>query len=45
MSAEAAGGLDSGRRGHRVGHQNKPIRSSDCERAGDARSHGTQVCR
>jgi len=38
----SAKGLDSGRRGHRVGHQNKPIRSSGCERSGDAE---TQVCR
>jgi len=35
-------GLDSGRCAHRVGPQNKPIRSSGCERSGDA---GTQVCR
>jgi len=32
----SAKGLDSGRRGHRVGHQNKPIRSSGCKRSGDA---------
>ena len=34
--------LDPGRRGHRVGHQNKPIRSSGCERSGNI---GTQVYR
>jgi len=38
----AAKGLDSGRRGHQVGHQNKSIRSSGCGRSGDA---GIQVCR
>jgi len=32
----SAKGVDSGRRVHRVGHQNKPIRSSGCERSGDA---------
>jgi len=32
----SAKGLNSGRRGHRVGHQNKPIRSSGCKRSGDA---------
>ena len=38
----SAKGLDSGRRGHRVGQQTKPIRGSGCERSGDA---GAQVCR
>ena len=32
----SAKGLDSGRRGHRVEHRNKPIRSSGCKRSGDA---------
>jgi len=33
---DSAKGLDSGRRGHRVGHQNKPTRSSGCKRSVDA---------
>ena len=34
---DSAKGLDSDRRGYRIEHQNKPIRSSGCKRSGDAK--------